>query len=235
MEKTVRHPLFGDITYSRSRRARRITLSVRPPGRIRLSYPITVSRKAAEAFLEERTQWLERTLARIRQQWPATVMKPGQLVRGRKLVFEPSTAGTVKCRITPDGITIVYPETLSADSPQVQEASRKAAERVLVEEGRRIFPELVRPLADRHGLEYRSVTVRCARTRWGSCSARDDISLNAYLLLLPKHLIEYVIIHELCHTRHKDHSARFHALADELLGGNEKALRRELRSYRPGF
>lgn len=235
MEKTVRHPLFGDITYSRSRRARRITLSVRPPGRIRLSYPATVSRKAAEAFLEERTQWLERTLARMRQQWPATVMKQGQLIRGRKLNFVPSATGIVRCRITPDTVTVAYPETLSADSPQVQETARKAAGHVLVEEGRRVFPELVRLLAARCGLEYRSVTVRCARTRWGSCSARDDISLNAYLLLLPQHLIEYVIIHELCHTRHKDHSARFHALTDELLDGKEKALRRELRSYRPGF
>ena len=54
-----------------------------------------------------------------------------------------------------------------------------------------------------------------------------------FLVRLPRPLIEYVIVHELCHTRHKDHSPRFHALVDEVLGGREKELSRELRRYVP--
>ena len=75
--------------------------------------------------------------------------------------------------------------------------------------------------------------VRATRSRWGSCSSRNDISLSIFLVRLPLPLIEYVIVHELCHTCHKDHSARFHALADTLLGGREKELAREIRRYVP--
>ena len=91
----------------------------------------------------------------------------------------------------------------------------------------------VEELAARYGFRYGKVTVRATRSRWGSCSSRNDISLSIFLVRLPLPLIEYVIVHELCHTCHKDHSARFHALADTLLGGREKELAREIRRYVP--
>ncbi len=75
------------------------------------------------------------------------------------------------------------------------------------------------------------VTIRAARTKWGSCTGRNDISLSLYLMTLPEHLRDFVIIHELCHTVHHDHSPRFHALVDRLTGGREKALARELKNY----
>lgn len=64
-------------------------------------------------------------------------------------------------------------------------------------------------LAKQCGFEYQYCSVRHAKTRWGSCSATKAISLNAALLLLPKQLIDYVILHELCHTRQLNHSAQF--------------------------
>jgi len=72
---------------------------------------------------------------------------------------------------------------------------------------------------------------RASRTKWGSCSGRNHISLSLFLMTLPEHLRDYVIVHELCHTVHHDHSPRFHALVDRLVGGREKALNRELRAF----
>ncbi len=81
------------------------------------------------------------------------------------------------------------------------------------------------------GLRYAKMTVRAARSKWGSCSGKGNISLSLFLMTLPEHLRDFVIIHELCHTVHHDHSLRFHALVDRLVGGREKLLVRELRTY----
>ena len=94
------------------------------------------------------------------------------------------------------------------------------------------LPPRMAAIAARTGLKYGKLTIRAARTKWGSCSGRNDISLSLYMMLLPEHLRDYVIIHELCHTVHHDHSPRFHALVDSLTGGRECELDRELKTYR---
>jgi predicted metal-dependent hydrolase len=68
---------------------------------------------------------------------------------------------------------------------------------------------LLRQVSDETGLAYRSGTVRSPRTRWGSCSNEQTISLNSKLLFLPLAQVRYVIVHELCHTVHFDHSPEF--------------------------
>ncbi|MDR9778433.1 M48 family metallopeptidase, partial [Rhizobium hidalgonense] len=66
-------------------------------------------------------------------------------------------------------------------------------------------------LAQQHGFKYSSCTVRHAKTRWGSCSVKGSINLNAGLVLMPLHLLDYVVLHELCHTRQLNHSSLFWA------------------------
>ena len=80
-------------------------------------------------------------------------------------------------------------------------------------------------------VKYEKLSIRASRTKWGSCSGRNHISLSLFLMTLPEHLRDFVILHELCHTVHHNHSPRFHALLDRLLGGHEKALNRELRAW----
>ncbi|MDR0798512.1 MAG: M48 family metallopeptidase [Dysgonamonadaceae bacterium] len=98
-------------------------------------------------------------------------------------------------------------------------------------EAQRILPLLLERLAREHGFQYVSVRIRKSRTRWGSCSSRKTISLSLYLMLLPSHLIEYVLLHELCHTVHMNHSADFWALLDRHTQGQSQALRRELKNF----
>ena len=93
------------------------------------------------------------------------------------------------------------------------------------------LPQRVAYFAAKHSLRYGRVTIRAARSKWGSCTAEGNISLSLYLMTLPEHLRDYVIIHELCHTVHHNHSPRFHALVDKLTGGHERELAKELRQY----
>jgi predicted metal-dependent hydrolase len=100
-------------------------------------------------------------------------------------------------------------------------------------EAKRILPDRVARLAAEHGFRYTGLSFRNATSRWGSCSARNTLSLSIHLVRLPDHLADYIILHELCHTREKNHGPRFHALLDRVTGGRHRQLNRELKGYTP--
>ncbi|MDY5319746.1 MAG: M48 family metallopeptidase, partial [Candidatus Egerieousia sp.] len=82
---------------------------------------------------------------------------------------------------------------------------------------------------------YQRIAIKLNKTNWGSCSAKNNLNLNLALPLLPDALRDYVIIHELCHLEHHNHSAEFHRLLNSsclaLLGRPERELVKELRGY----
>lgn len=86
-------------------------------------------------------------------------------------------------------------------------------------------------LARLNGLSYNKVSIRNQKTRWGSCSSRNNISLNMNLARLPQELRDYVILHELVHTKYKNHSRKFWKEINRLVG-DAKALQKKLKQYR---
>lgn len=185
----VEHPRLGGVTIVQSPRARRISLSVRAAGEVRLTYPRRVSQKRALEFLEQKVEWALRARERMAARRAAL----------------PQTAA-------------------------ISDADRKRR----IEELRRLakadLPLRVERISKMLGLPCKGLTIRASRTKWGSCTSRNTISLSLFLMALPEHLRDYVIVHELCHTVHHNHSARFHALVDRCLGGREKELAKELKS-----
>lgn len=99
-------------------------------------------------------------------------------------------------------------------------------------EAKRDLPPRVARIAAALGLTYGRVTIRASRSKWGSCTSAGNLSLSLFLMTLPEYLRDYVIVHELCHTVHHNHSARFHTLVDKCLCGREKELASELRRFR---
>lgn len=74
---------------------------------------------------------------------------------------------------------------------------------------RRLLPPLLQRVSTQTGLNYNRVSIRSQKSRWGSCSSRGNISLNDQLLFVPEESVEYLMVHELCHTRHLNHSRAF--------------------------
>ena len=99
-------------------------------------------------------------------------------------------------------------------------------------EAKRILPAMVERLARQHGFSYGRVTIRATRSKWGCCTSQNNLSLSLFLMTLPTHLQEFVVLHELCHTLHHNHSAEFHALLNRVTGGREKELNRQLKGIR---
>ena len=85
-------------------------------------------------------------------------------------------------------------------------------------------------LAKEHKFQYNKVSIRNQRTRWGSCSSKDNISLNMKLLHLPDQLIDYILLHELVHTRVKNHSKDFWTEL-EIVVPNARTVDKQLRDY----
>lgn len=102
---------------------------------------------------------------------------------------------------------------------------------LLREQARNDLPQRIERLARQTGLGYSRLTLRAVKSKWGSCSPTNAISLNIFLMILPEHLRDFVIIHELCHTVEHNHSPRFHALVNRHTQGREREWERELRTY----
>lgn len=107
---------------------------------------------------------------------------------------------------------------------------------------KRELPPRLLALAKDFGFQVDQVKISSARSRWGSCVARKKglfgrmqytINLSLYCVLLPEHLQRLVMLHELTHIHHMDHSPAFHAELNGMLGGQEIRLEQELKSFRP--
>ncbi len=117
------------------------------------------------------------------------------------------------------------PYTIQAPSSEDEEKKLKSAAKAY------LIPRL-EELASRFGFIYQRVTLRNNISNWGSCSTRKYINLNINLMSLPEHLRDYVLIHELCHLVHPNHSSDFYNLLNSLLNNKEKELRAELKRYK---
>jgi predicted metal-dependent hydrolase len=93
-----------------------------------------------------------------------------------------------------------------------------------------LFARLER-FSSQYDLPYHRAAFRCQRTKWGSCSSRNNISLNINIAFLPEHLQDYILLHELCHIRHMNHSKAFWSQLDEYCGGRAKEYAKELRTH----
>lgn len=131
-----------------------------------------------------------------------------------------------------DGVLrIACPNDTRFELEIVQEILKDLLEKALRHEAKRLLPDRLMTLAARHHFTCTGVRIMNSKTRWGSCSSRKSINLSLSLMLLPWHLIDYVLLHELCHTVEMNHSDRFWQLLNSLTDNKALALRNELKNY----
>ncbi len=104
-------------------------------------------------------------------------------------------------------------ERMAREAPPLTGAEIAA----LKKSARLAIPERIRFWAPRAGVTYGKISIRCQRTRWGSCSARGDLSFNCLLMLAPPEVLDGVVVHELCHRKEMNHSRRFYTEVARLL------------------
>ena len=223
---------FGQIIIHTRRVARNITMRVKPDG-LHLTVP---SRSLLKKVLEVLQPYRKQLLEQLEQIAP----KPVDLsFRIHADCFHLSLASSKLKHFTirreEEEMIIYCPENVDFKREDVQKLVRSAILRAMKKAAETYLPPLLSMWAERFGLTYRKVRITGARSRWGSCSAARTISLSCYLMLLPVKLMDYVILHELAHTKEMNHGPRFWELLDGMTEGKALLLRKELRAYRTSF
>ncbi|HMA12515.1 MAG TPA: SprT family zinc-dependent metalloprotease [Steroidobacteraceae bacterium] len=190
-----------------SRRARRVAVRIDAGGRVELVVPRGVSEARARSFLASRADWVAHHLHRRRAAAPPEQAFPPAHIElpalgERWRVFLAGGAGRLRLCQRPGSLLEVRGQ---GDRSQW----RRLLQRWLIARAQQVLATRVAEEARCHGFSFRSVSVRRQRTRWGSCSTRGAISLNLCLLFQAPAVLRYLLCHELAHTEHMNHSARF--------------------------
>jgi len=208
-----------------SSKARYARLRILPFGGLEVVIPTRFPRKLVAGLVAQHADWARHQLAR-QAQLRESISLPSEL----RLPFDGSTT-PVRYRSAPDHSQQELFVDPAAEVIEIQGSGQGAASaelrRWIRERARRLLPPLLEDISRHTGLDFNRVSIRSQKTRWGSCSSRSNISLNDQLLFLPADTVEYLMIHELCHTRHLNHSKAYWALVREHCCGykvHEKRL-----------
>jgi len=128
-------------------------------------------------------------------------------------------------------LNIEFPHGTDCTSVQTQEFFWNGISYFMRKEAKRLLPDRTKQLSDKFRFYFTGVKIQSSKTRWGSCSREKSINLSLYLMLLPAHLIDYVILHELCHTKEMNHGIHFWKLMDKVTDDKSKELQAELKQY----
>ena len=113
-------------------------------------------------------------------------------------------------------------QTLMSQKARLQNIPKADQETIeaLRKQAKVCLPQRLKELADRYGFVYNRVAIKHNATNWGSCSTKNNINLNLNIVRLPQALRDYILLHELCHLRHRDHGQAFHLLLEHLCTDN---------------
>ncbi len=201
-----------------SKKAKYLRLQIKSGKELELIVPKGLELKEAESFLIKKTDWIKKHLKRTGD----TGKK--YLLWGKEIRISQSYQLFIKHHkiyFAGNELKIISPSGEAGDIENLYENWLKHFSKIYL-------PQRTAGLAEKFGFIINKVTIRSQKTRWGSASARGNLSFNYRLMMYRKEVIDYVIIHELCHLREMNHSKKFW-LNVEKYCPDYKSLRRELK------
>jgi predicted metal-dependent hydrolase len=219
---------LGPVFIYKRAGVRNLRLTIRSDNSVRVTIPAWTPYAAGVKFAESRADWILK-----HKGVDAEALVHEQAIgKAHRLKFIPSVkVPKPTSRIRGTEVIIRYPAKLPQYDPSVQKLATSAGLRALKAEATQLLPQRLKALADKHGFDYGTVTIKNLKSRWGSCDQDKNITLNLYLMQLPWHLIDYVLLHELTHTRVMRHGPPFW---DEMARHepNTQLLRHEIKAHK---
>ena len=220
---------FGEIVVRRVAQARYIKLRVAPNGGLRISAPRRTPIFAIKQFMRQSRDEIREL---YENSSPKLQLTPNMTIgKSHKLTVSYGHAKTEVTYQKPE-VKLYVAENDSLENPRVQNLVKPAIVKALRTEAKAYLPRRLEHIANTFGFTYDKLRFSHAAGRWGSCSSQNTISLNIALMRLPFELIDYVLIHELCHTKEMNHSPRFWQLV-AACDPEYKAHRKSLREEQP--
>jgi predicted metal-dependent hydrolase len=224
--KVVYFESIGEVTFFRNQRSRRLKISVKPDKSVLVSYPILASEKEVMSFLAKNENWI------IRQQElmadSETVYTDGSVIRTKLFTIYLLLGETQEIERNGKTIKLTVQDFRSG---QGRHMINSVLTQVYGIEARQILPGRLRELAAKYNFVYNRVTIRNNKRRWGSCSSKNNISLNLQMMKLPFELIDFILLHELVHTEIKNHGPRFWEKLNQVTSDRANELVKEVKKY----
>lgn len=222
---------FGTITIRRSAKASHVSIRVAPNGTLRASLPLYAPLFLVKKLVKDSRDELRDILE---QQHAVTMFEDGMRIgKSHTLIVRPALKA-LEVKRHRQHIVVSLPATTTLQDPSVTRHIRPAVIAALRLEAKSYLPKRLKYIADQYGYSYDHVRFSHASGRWGSCSSNGTISLNIALMKLPFELIDYVLIHELSHTRQMNHSEKFWQLVAQA-DPNYKLHRAALKQETPSI
>lgn len=217
---------FGEIRLRQARSLTRLSIRLRPDGKLQLSAPFLVSRRELSRFIDNNRLPIRQILDDHRRRKAYLDGQP--IGKNHLLKVEPAKQLEVIARS--NFLVVKLPTDRTIEDAVVQDLIRAQVVKILRLQARHYLPDRLAFFAKKYGFYYKQVRLSHAVTRWGSWTGRQTISLNIALMQLPHELIDYVLVHELCHSRQANHSKAFWAEVEQILP-NYKLLDKRLKAY----
>ena len=215
------------VTIYKRRSNRSLRLSIASSGKVKISIPLWAPYSAGITFAKSKLDWIKS------QKRPTNLLVNNQPIgKAHHLTFIPSHSNKLSSRVVGSEVRVTYPENTATSEPVVQKSAITASIRALRSQAEQLLPQRLANLAAVNGYQYRSVSVKRLKSRWGSCDQKGNIILNLFLMQLPWECIDYVLIHELVHTRVMRHGPDFWQVMKQELP-NLDGLKTRIRSYQP--
>ena len=223
---------FGEIKIRKNKLARSVKLSVGVDGNLRASIPYYSPEFAVRRLVNSNRDEIRKMLATHNAK---NSYQDGDLIGKTHTLFLRKFSGE-EIKISNEGnqILVQIPQELAFENPLVQSEIRKTVSKILRKQAKTYLPRRIDFLAEKYGFSFEKLRFSHTGTRWGSCSSSGTISLNIALMNLPHHLIDYVIIHELCHTRQMNHSSKFWQEVEKYCPNYKKYVQ-EIKQFSPSI
>lgn len=195
------------------------SLEIKPDGRLILRVPKYATEKQIQAIVEAKVDWIHNTRKRVAQKFPnlqPITFKPGELFwyLGEKYALRLTERKRPPLELDGGFVLSRY--------------ARDQAKEVFIEwyreETRAITHRLIEQYAKQYKFKANHVRINSARTRWGSCSGKNNLNFTYRLCMAPMNVVEYVVVHELCHLKIRNHSRDFWNLVSSIRPDYKKDL-----------
>lgn len=223
---------FGAIRVKRMHTTRHVRLRIGVDGALVATLPKRAPLQLVKELVDQSRDELREIVASNKQTHSRTYSNGERI--GASHHLELLHGDTEQPHVDVRGLTIkvVLPYGTSEDSTMAQQAAKKGVAKALKKEALSYLPRRLSYLAGKYGFLYKSVRYSNAKGRWGSCSSNGTISLNIALMNLPMEIVDYILVHELCHTREMNHSQNFWSMVEAIVP-DYKTKRSALKAFTP--
>ena len=220
---------FGQIKVRYDARACRLIFRVKD-GALVITAPIATSLSVIEKSLNEKRSAISQLFVKN----SSKILHPGDILETQcfRIELHTHTLSKMLFSLKNGVLNIFIPQNVNIEDTAFQKLLKQNILKIAKRVSAPYLSARLNELAQLKGLKYNDFAVSTARTRMGVCNIKKRITLSAYLIFYPQHLVDYVILHELAHLTEMNHGPRFHALCNSYCEGKERELEREFKKFK---